>query len=366
MKKILLCLFTLGLNSTAFTQSDEGCLTAVNGQYPDYTFTPQCTGNFETVADWAYTGEYSVVNVIAGMQYQFKSSSPTDFITISNADATLTYAIGFDTVTWIADISQEIRFYIHSDESCGYDYDELKKRMIKCEGIIPEDYCQPILNCSDGATILNVDFAGIIHESECSTNGYNDFTDHIMMVNMGETYPIAVEVGYGWYEQSLSMWIDFNENFLFEEDEFFFIGEGTNGTIQSEITIPTDILPGKYRMRLRLATVPGNLATWDQACDSTETYGETEDYTILISPENMSTNDLSQTILNFYPNPVQDFLNIEAKSTIKSVSIFSLNGNILIQTTQSKIDMSHLKYGTYIARIELENGETQTIKVLKK
>jgi len=365
MKKLLLCLLAVGLASTA-TAQDGGCLTAENGQYPEFAFTPQCTGNFETITDAGFSSEYSVVNVIAGMQYHFKSSLPTDFITISSADATLTYAHGLDTVTWIADISQEIRFYVHTNENCDYDYDSLKHRLVKCEGLVPDSYCEPILDCTDGASILNVNFAGIVKESDCATNGFNDFTDNIMMAEMGQTYPISVEVGYGWYEQSLSMWIDFNENFIFEEDEFFFIGEGTNTTINSEITIPTDILPGKYRMRLRLATVAENLATWDKACDVSQFYGETEDYSILITEESMSTAEINKNTISVYPNPVQDFLNIQTNSNVKSVVIANLEGKVVINSTQSKINMSHLNAGIYIARIELENGEKQTIKVVKK
>src|SRR5690606_22029355 len=100
-----------------------------------------------------------------------------------------------------------------------------RARRIQC-GDTPEPgtYCEPELDCTDGDLILNVTFAGINHDSGCSPNGYGDYTNLVGNVNAGETYPIEVTVGDGWAFESVSVWIDYNNNGTFEENEFTYVG----------------------------------------------------------------------------------------------------------------------------------------------
>ena len=144
-------------------------------------------------------------------------------------------------------------------------------------------YCTPNLDCTDGDVITNVTFQEINNQTSCSSNGYGDFTTLVANVNAGVTYPISVTVGDGFSAESVSVWIDFNNNNTFDQDEFFYIGTGSDEVVNGSISIPAALADGSYRMRVRVAAVGSALATWDMSCNELQNFGETEDYTISVS-----------------------------------------------------------------------------------
>jgi len=108
------------------------CTTAANGLFPANTYTPNCSGNYETLTSQSYAGEYSNVNVIANKQYSFSSSVTTDYITITNATGTVVYASGTQPVIWDSgSTTGVIRYYLHSNASCGSQQVE-RSRYIRC------------------------------------------------------------------------------------------------------------------------------------------------------------------------------------------------------------------------------------------
>src|SRR5690554_864327 len=147
----------------------------------------------------------------------------------------------------------------------------------------PTEYCEPELDCTDGDIITNVTFQEISNDTTCSPDGYGDYTDMVASVDAGSTYPISVTVGDGWLYESVSVWIDFDNSGTFDENEFYFIGTGSDEVLTGDIAIPADVEEGNYRMRVRVAAVGSALSTWDMSCDETQTYGETEDYTVQVS-----------------------------------------------------------------------------------
>src|SRR5690554_308228 len=116
------------------------CLTAVNGQWPSSTYTPTtCDGTTEnviTTAGWA--GEYSVVSVTAGVTYQFHSSVPTDFITISADGGATAAAYGITPVTWTAQATGTVNFYLHTDDQCSSE-SVSRTRSVFCGGELSVD-----------------------------------------------------------------------------------------------------------------------------------------------------------------------------------------------------------------------------------
>src|SRR5574343_181210 len=108
------------------------CTSATYGLFPANTFTPNCSGNYETITSQSYAGEYSNVNVIANKQYSFSSSVSTDYITITNATGTVVYASGTQPVIWDSgSTTGVIRYYLHSNASCGSEQVE-RSRYIRC------------------------------------------------------------------------------------------------------------------------------------------------------------------------------------------------------------------------------------------
>lgn len=364
MKKIFTPLL-LGVVLSLSAQDIQGCTDAPNGQYPENVYTPSCSGNIEYITEYGYSGEYSKVQLTAGVNYEFQGSISSDFLTITNENGNEVLVSGTNKVNFTPSENMIIRFYLHTNSNCGSDYDDLKIRSVKCSSI-PTSYCAPNLDCSDGASINSVSINDFINESACGVNGYNDFTSNIINIEKGSTNQIDVAIGYGWYNQSVSMWIDFNNNFQFDENEFYYLGSGTNQVINGTFTLPSDVELGEYRMRLRVATVDQNTATWDKSCDISQYYGETEDYTLAVV-ENLNTNDLSTIKLELSPNPVVDILRINTIENVKFIQIFDISGKEILKTEAKRIiDVKHFKKGIYVVKITNKKGEIESHKIIKK
>lgn len=147
------------------------------------------------------------------------------------------------------------------------------------------NYCQPVLDCTDGDLILNVTFGSINNNSDCTANGYTDYSTSVpaVTVTKGDTYPISVTVGNGFSSESVSVWIDYDQNGVYDASEFTYIGTGSGQVVSGSITIPAGAINGSTGMRVRVAAVGSNLATADLACNDSQEYGESEDYEIIIT-----------------------------------------------------------------------------------
>ena len=103
----------------------EGCLVDEFGQWPGATFTPDPTLadglTVQNITTGGWAGEYSKVEVLNGETYKFSGSIDTDYHTISNEAGDEVFAAGVGPVIWVADADQVIRFWTHTDESCGFE-----------------------------------------------------------------------------------------------------------------------------------------------------------------------------------------------------------------------------------------------------
>ena len=66
-----------------------------------------------------------------------------------------------------------------------------------------------------------------------------------------------------------------------------------------------------------------------------------------------------------YPNPVNDVLNIEIENEIKSVEIYNIQGQKVLQSSNKQIETNSLNSGIYMVRVEDVNGAVATQKLMK-
>jgi hypothetical protein len=136
MKKItFLLFFCIIYSSSIYAQ----CLTATYGQLPSgNAYIPNiCDSSFEnTIIFDGWAGEYSLVEVNIGQTYEFRSSISTDFITISDATGSTTYASGDTPVIWTSSNAEDIRFYTHTDAACGENTSQRKRSVICGSGLL--------------------------------------------------------------------------------------------------------------------------------------------------------------------------------------------------------------------------------------
>ena len=181
------------------------------------------------------------------------------------------------TFTTTADLSNPGSYDIEAKTNLGTDSnpgnDALTKTVIN--GLL---YCTPVLDCSFGDGFQLFSVAEINNPSGCE--GYGDFTSQVATLNPGTTYDLTVTTGYG--DQFVSVWIDFNDNGTFENNEKvvdnYEIANGQGAGTYTEtmdLVVPANATLGLHRMRAK--------TNWDapvplDACDVTS-FGETEDYT---------------------------------------------------------------------------------------
>jgi uncharacterized delta-60 repeat protein len=82
-----------------------------------------------------------------------------------------------------------------------------------------------------------------------------------------------------------------------------------------------------------------------------------------LSSETFHSNNLKASI---YPNPAKDILNIEMENEVKSVEIYSLQGQKVLTSNAKNVNVSGLSKGMYLVRIEDENNAVATQKLIIK
>ena len=226
------------------------------------------------------------------------------------------------------------------------------------------NYCDDVSSsASDQANfekISNVNFAGI-DNSSTSTSGYEDFTADAAIlgtVQREKDYPIAITVS-GFDSDLTSVWIDYNQDKIFSESEKVVLTPTAIAT--GTITIPSDALLGNTRMRVRTSYV-----TSPPACGAVS-YGQGEDYTILVKEAALATSQVSTSRVSVYPNPFTDVLKISDVKGVQSITVNDISGRQVKSLAPSaELNLSSLKAGLYIVNVKMEDGSVKSFKAIKK
>jgi len=89
--------------------------------------------------------------------------------------------------------------------------------------------------------------------------------------------------------------------------------------------------------------------------------------TVLRITRNMegSVNQADEVDLVLSPNPVRNLLNVNLIGEYTSIEVIDLIGKRVISTVNKQIDLSHLAAGTYIAKVNLPDGQIASRKIIK-
>ncbi|WP_163410764.1 GEVED domain-containing protein [Flavobacterium ajazii] len=213
---------------------------------------------------------------------------------------------------------------------------------------------------SGGTTDLNNITSGCTGSN--NLNGYSDHTDKILRASVGSeiTFNLHFTGSMAIYT-FLSVWIDWNQDFNFDDSEMVYVSQSEEAsTLQFKTTVPANAVLGQTRMRFK--AVAGWVGSGSCGYNS---QGEVEDYTINVEAK-LGTGDFDKTSYSIYPNPTSDFATIQTTETIKEVVVYNMIGQQISKENSTVIDLSNVGQGVYIVQVLFENGTSVIQKIIKK
>lgn len=224
--------------------------------------------------------------------------------------------------------------------------------------------CMPTSDCKSlGDGIISFELANVTNKQISCNQGYEDFTN--LMIDMdlySAPYPLTVQTGYAKdEEQQLSLWIDYNDNTIFEPDELLLQNEVIR---QKEVDqkylldLGENVVLGEHILRIRAGdTKTNNGASLNDPCDSMQ-FGTTHDYIVRIGKSNHLNQELE--ILSLPNNQFRIMMSDSFTDPILRLSVYSIEGKVLATNLVTRnedsrfkydLDMSYAATGVYFVRI---------------
>ncbi len=229
---------------------------------------------------------------------------------------------------------------------------------------IEHSSCLPESNCLYGDGFIKVELHNLSNNSTCSPNGYGDYTSMSTVLEQGVTYGLILQSGFS--NQFGSVWIDFNDDFIFDTSENILYNTPFGTSIDTVgFPIQSNATLGEHLMRLR--------TNWKDSIEDPciiISYGETEDYKVNIisfTGINEAYKDVSTTVLTKGNNQFEVVVNNFNEDVTITVNNSIGQEVVLNQFNASnnyQLDLSNIATGYYLVKVSNNNiSKVQTIWV---
>ncbi len=330
------------------------------------SFTAIAEGS-DLIFDWAsdaFTSSYKLEYRLQGEGNWIEEEVSGNQFTLTEVPLCQTYEARIQSLCADFNSVSDISEIILATSECG-----------SCTGT---GYCTFDNGPDNGSEWIDSISVGDLHfNSGQDLNGYGNYLGGATTtLKRGSTVEVYLSPEYTStiYDEYFTIWIDWNNDEQFDEEEelAFDPGTTTDTAIEGSFFVPETANLGNTRMRVIMS-----FESKQGPCDPGNPFrfGEVEDYCVDVTNAN-STEDLFEgleiTLLN---NPVQDILsfNILSESSLDlKLQLYTTDGKIVKSnlwktvngpSTQA-IDISHLMSGVYIANIS-DGTKSSSYKVIK-
>jgi hypothetical protein len=201
---------------------------------------------------------------------------------------------------------------------------------------------------------------------------YTDYTaDPTKLITLtqgasGNTINITKQWTTTHYNDGVTAWIDFNRDGVFSDSEIVQTSAPSTITpVSGTFSVPIDAYTaGNTVMRVVLA-----YENQPNSGCSNQSFGEVEDYPVLIQSQQLATNETvkDKDAIQIYPNPADTFVEVKNLKGKADYKIYSADGRLAQsgQLDNQKINVASLVTGMYIIIISNES-KTYNTKLIKK
>ncbi|MEZ4904729.1 MAG: GEVED domain-containing protein [Spirosomataceae bacterium] len=298
--------FRLISSSPAFTGSASEVFSINNANVP-FSATPN--GGFATNTHLMLNAQASTNTELGFILIGDNESTPTNTQVKAGKNANGTMALRADT---LGAPSNMLKGKLISGliPGTGYDMYWVAKDLnngcltvatkidISTAGIMPA-YCTPAYSsgCSSSQMVIShfqLNNITLSASEVCPSASFGHFKSAAIPLTAGASVPFyagfTFNGGY-YYPQGFALWLDVNQNGIFENNEKLFNTTNVGASASGNITIPANALQGLTRLRIRTTYN----ATPTDPCTS-YVYGETEDHYVFIT--NSTQNHTIYTDIN--------------------------------------------------------------------
>ena len=163
-------------------------------------------------------------------------------------------------------------------------------------------YCSSVPSSNDGEGISQVSLNGTTLNSGGDIT-YEDFTGTSIDIYQGVTSNLLITFNTG-YTYDTHVWIDLNDNLIFEASELLFTGESTDSeptTLDASFMLSASAPVGNHRMRI--GTADSGQSTPEPCYE--DSYGVTIDMTVNVTPAPSCLAPSNLSVLNITSSSVQ-------------------------------------------------------------
>lgn len=222
----------------------------------------------------------------------------------------------------------------------------------------------------------------VVLESINNTSLCNNYFSYNLSATLvkGNIYNISIipqiqsqAPGTAYTGDEIAAWIDFNGNLDFSDagEQIAFVSIAAGSQLSWDFTVPASAVTGTVKMRVRM-TYNGTGGDGPiKPCGSTS-FGEVEDYNIILEPKPAGIESNSLQYIGVYPNPAQELLFVDLSTVAKEgmkIQLLDLTGKVVMTYNEEisdkiQLNLANLSKGSY--QLCISNGTASVVKQVVK